>query len=373
MPIGVRICLLISEILVSQTLFAEQMTIDKQIRVSPEHRVMPYHITRVSDGDLIIYGSNNQVDYRAWATRLSPSGEVRWQYLQGGGNGWNDQSEKGQRYDSVIEFPDHTTLLCGTKVEKYQRSVLLDLFSVDGTLVNERVIPPTWKGGTLEGADCIRWNDGIALIGAVSGRPSGTGWLAKLDWNLNVEWQKVGNEFVAAEIMRAPDNAVYYLNGALKDTRGRSVMSLMRLASTDAPLVLHTFEPNDNPAFIYPDVPRPDLQVAVTNGTVNAKVIEFDDQLRRPMRVIKLQNAGVKKGLELPDGSIAIFGSQYHNGATAAVTRIYGDGTSKGFLVQPLYQSGWYYDAVLVDGKKQCAAVRLVDDGRAVLDWVSFK
>jgi hypothetical protein len=372
-PIGVRISLLILGLLGSRTLFAEQMTIDKQIRVSPEHRVMPYHITRVSDGDLIIFGSNNQVDYEAWATRVSPSGEVRWEYLQGGSNGWDDQSEKGQRYDSVIELPDHTTLLCGAKVDDHQRSMLLDLFSIDGTLIKEQVISPSWKGGSLEGADCIPWNDGIALIGAVSGRPSGTGWLAKIDWKLNVEWQKFGNEFVAAHIMRAPDSAFYYLNGALKDATGRSVMSLMRLASTDVPLALHTFESNVIPLFIYPDAPAYNLRFALTTGTLDPKVVDFDVQRRTSSSVIALYNTGVKKGLELQDGSIAIFGGQYRNGATAGVTRVYKDGSSKGFLVEPPYQSGWYYDAVLVDGKKQFAAVRLVDDGRAVLDWVSFK
>jgi hypothetical protein len=79
----------------------------------------------------------------------------------------------------------------------------------------------------------------------------------------------------------------------------------------------------------------------------------FHDQLCGPNRTVKLHNAG----------------------ATGAVTRVYKDGTSEGFLIEPPYQSGWYEDAVLTGNKNQFAAVRLVrpGQGQAVLDWVSFK
>ncbi len=372
MIIKVGAPLLVVVMLVSRPLFAEQMSIDRQIRLSPEHRVMPYHITRASDGDLIIFGSNNQVDFKAWATRVRPSGEVRWEYLQSGGNGWDDQSEKGQRYDTAIELPDHTTLLCGVKVVNFQRSVLLDRLGVDGTLIDERVIRPDWNKGSLTGFECVRWNDGIALIGGVSGFPSGTGWLAKLDWKLDLQWQKFDDLYVGSDVMETTGGGFFYLNTFQKTSTG-SRNSLIKMGPTGEVMARHSFSDDDNPAPVYAVVPRSNVRMALFNDTLHTEIIDLDDQLRGPTRVIKLHNAGVKKCLELPDGSIAIFGSQYHNGATAAVTRVYRDGSSRGFLVEPPYQSGWYYDAVLVGSDKQFAAVRLVDDGRAVLDWVSFK
>jgi len=123
--IGISLLVLILGMLVTRPLVAEQMSIDKQTKLSPEHRVMPYHIARLSDGDLLIFGSNDQLDYRPWATRVSSTGQVRWEFLQGGSDGWNDKSQKGQRYDSLIEFRDGSILLCGTKIADRERMVLL--------------------------------------------------------------------------------------------------------------------------------------------------------------------------------------------------------------------------------------------------------
>jgi hypothetical protein len=88
-------------------------------------------------------------------------------------------------------------------------------------------------------------------------------------------------------------------------------------------------------------------------STLETEILRFDDQLRGPTGKLKLYNVGVKKCLELPDGSIAIFGSQFHNSATAAVTRIYKDGSSKGFLLESPYQSPWYEDAVFTGNYRQ--------------------
>lgn len=351
----------------------DHMSIEEQITLSPEHRVMPYHIARLSDGDLLIFGANNQLDFRPWAMRVSPAGQARWEYLQGDGNCWNDRSEKGQRYDSFIELPDRTTLLCGIKVENWKRSILLDHLGVDGTLINERILQPDSATYSLTGSRCIQWKDGIALLGGVSGNPRGTGWLAQLDRHLNIQWQKFGDQFVAAHTLQAPEGAVFYLNGALIDSKGNSVMSVVKLGSTDQPLALHTFPLEDVANFVYPDVPKSSLSFILRKSDLDSELVEFDEQFRGPTRVINLHNAGLRKCLQLPDGSFAIFGSQYQKSATAAVIRVYNTGNYHVFLVEPPYQSGWYYDAAFLGGDRSFAATRLVDDGRAVLDWVAFK
>jgi hypothetical protein len=89
--------------------------------------------------------------------------------------------------------------------------------------------------------------------------------------------------------------------------------------------------------------------------------------------MIELNNAGVKKCLELSDGSIAIFGSQFHGIATAAVTRLYKDGTSKGFLLEPQNQSPWFIDAAYTGHGTQFVAVRSTVDGGMVVEWISFR
>ena len=55
--------LVVLVMLVSRPLFAEQMSIDRQIKLSPGHAVQPNHITRASNGDLIIFGSNSELGF----------------------------------------------------------------------------------------------------------------------------------------------------------------------------------------------------------------------------------------------------------------------------------------------------------------------
>jgi hypothetical protein len=361
--------------LISPPLFAEQMSIGKQIHLSPGHPVVPSHITRASNGDLLIFGSNADLGFRPWAIRLTSAGEVRWEFLQGAADGWNDRKERGQRFDSAVELSDQTTLLCGLQVVNYERSVLLDRIGMDGRLIDERVIHPDKR--QLVGVNCVRWNDGLALIGGVAGDPSGTGWLVKLDDKMNPEWQKFGDEYIATEgdVMSAPAGGFLYLNPSQQDAKGRRASTLFRMSATGAIVARHVFDADDNPTMVYPAVPRSDLYVALAVDTLKTDVIHLDDQLRGPTRVIELHNAGIKKCLELPDGSIAIFGSQFHNIASAAVTRVYKDGTSKGFLVEGAIGSPWYFDAVLTNNPNvsEFAAVRISNVTDAVVDWISFK
>ena len=75
----------------------------------------------------------------------------------------------------------------------------------------------------------------------------------------------------------------------------------------------------------------------------------------------------------MADGSVTIFGSEMMNGATAAVTRVYVNGKSKAFVVQPAHESAWFYDAVAIGRAGDFLAVRQINDGRGALDWLSLK
>ena len=93
---------------------AERMSIDKEVKLSPGHFVMPYQIRHASNGDFIIFGSTDEWDTRPWATRVTPNGGVRWDLVVGGSNGPPvDRSVRGQRFYEAIELENNTTLLCG--------------------------------------------------------------------------------------------------------------------------------------------------------------------------------------------------------------------------------------------------------------------
>jgi hypothetical protein len=344
----------------------EHLHIDKQIKLSPGHRVMPYSITRASNGDLFVIGSNDEMDYRAWATRLTSNGEVRWEYLEGGSDGWNDRSIHGQRFYGAIEMPDQTTLLCGVKVVDRRSTIMLVTLAKDGKLLSEKLLPPVRDNAVISLYSCHKRSDGIVLMGTVSGQPTGTGWMAKLDWHFSLQWKKFSNDFGNGEFIEAGD-ALTALGWFAKE------YYVVKIGS-DGDIIAKGLLPEGEHHLVQGNATDPAVRiVTMLPEFKHTEILDFDDHLRGPKRTLKLYNVGVSKSLALSDGTIAIFGSQFTDSATAAVTRVYKDGRYKSLLVEPPHQSPWYIDAVLTGNRNEIAAVRRVDSGYAIVDFLSFQ
>lgn len=343
----------------------EPLHIDRQIMLSPGHRVMPYSITRASNGDFFVIGSNDQMDYRAWATRLAPNGEVRWEFLEGGPDGWNDRTVHGQRFNAAIEMPDETTLLCGEKVIDRRSTVMLVTLAKDGSLISEKLLPPVREGSVFSGLRCRKWNDGIVLVGGVSGRPAGTGWMIKLDMHLNMLWKKFSDDYAPGE-MTESGHDLYVLGWH------GSEFYIVKIGLDGEIIAKHLLTSGEH-HLVQTGTRGKSVRVATLVSTLQTEIADFDADLHGPARVLKLNNVGIKKCLELPDGSVAIFGSQFSHSATAAVTRVYKDGGYKTFLVEPRNESPWYIDAVLTGNGNEIAAVRQVGVEEGMLDFLSFK
>jgi hypothetical protein len=367
---------------------AEQLVIEKQVPLSPGHHVMPYNVTRMSNGDLIVFGSNDQTDYRPWAARVTAEGMLRWELLQGPPNGWQDRAISGARFYSAVEMADQSTLLCGTVVPNREPTVVLDQVSADGKLLTERLIKPLDVRGFPNDVptdqlhfghhvECLQTKEGTFLLGAVG--TSGfigavaTGWLAQLDGHLDVKSQRFGDPFFLMPFMQTSDGSLVGIKASFNKENSSRLWSLMKVSPSGEILASHPLADDDGPEYlIYPVVPTSGVRLALFHDTFHTEIVSFDDQLRGPRTVVKMHNAGVKKCLELPDGSIAIFGSRFDRGATAAVTRVYRDGGYKVFDVEPAHQSAFYYDAVATGNKNEFAATRWIGV-QPVLEWISFK
>jgi hypothetical protein len=352
-------------LVLSNTSIAETMSLDKQIQLSVVHHGLdPHVVIRASNGDLIVAGSNNELGYRPWATRISANGDVRWEFVEGESDKSADRSIPQQQFSAVIELPNQTTVCCGMISKDRRSMVILDHLNLDGTLINQRLIAPARP---LTIASCARWQGGIALAGSVFGQPQGTGWLAKINAELTLEWEKYDDSYANSDIMETDGGTLTVI------TWSGSINYLAKIAPSGDVLVRSKPLPEGDYKLVHTASISSTGEIVVMSSTMDTQFLQFDDQLRGPNRSVKLHNVGIKKCLALADGSIAIFGSRFHNGATAAVTRIYKDGSSKGFLAEPPYRSPWYEDATLTGNRNQVAAVRSVGPGQAVLDWISFK
>lgn len=343
---------------------SEHMVIDRQIKLSTVHRaVHPFVVTRASDGDLVVAGSNEELGYRPWATRLSANGAVRWEFVDGETDEGEDRKIPGQRFNGVIELADQSTILCGLRYENKSASVVLQKRRIDGTLIDQRIVRPSRP---MTKFSCTGWNGGVAVAGSVFGQQAGTGWLAKIDAQLNLLWEKFGDDYINSDILETAGG------GLVLTSWSGSAFDLVKIGPAGEILARRTL-PEAEYKLVHPVSIGSAVSAVGMIDTLDTEIFHFDDKIQSSPTTVKLRNAGVKKCIELPDGSLAIFGSQFHNSATAAVTRVYKDGSSKGFVIQPPYQSPWYEDATFTGDKNQFAAIRLVNGGQAVLDWVSFR
>jgi hypothetical protein len=349
----------------------EPLHIDRQITLSPGHRVMPHSITRASNGDMFVIGSSDEMDYRAWATRLTPSGEVRWEYLEGGPDEVNDRRTRPQRFYGAVELPDETTLLCGSKIVEKWQTVMLVRLDKGGKLLSETLLPPVRDNVVISLYSCHKHSDGIVLLGSVSGQPAGTAWMAKLDWDFNLQWKKFSDDFGLGEFIETGDALI-----AL-GWHGQEEY-LVKIGPDGNIIAKHVLRKDDGEHHLMQRIatdPKVRIVTFISNG--RTEIANFDDQLRGPMQTLELHNVGVKKSLGLPDGSMVIVGSKNTSFVaaypSAAVTRVARDGSYRTFPVEPLHQLPWYIDAVATGNGNQIAAVRQVGIEQGMVDFLSFK
>jgi hypothetical protein len=340
------------------------MKITHQIILSPAHKVAPYLIVQAANGDLIVAGAAGLGNNRAWATRVSNSGEPVWEYVDGPGNGWTDYSDNNQRFYGIVDLANGNTLLCGIKKIANKISAFVVRLAPDGKLIDERILQPGSEGFPIGDIQCLRTKDGVAMLSWLAVLPSGIGWLLKLDAAGDVLWEKFGEHFNRLDVMPA-DNGGLFLIGA------EDVVKIDREGNQLARLRL----PGGRNMFVHSVDTPTKVRVTSQNSTEKAEIIDFDLNLHGSLHTTHLGNVGTKKALESGGGIATLFGSFNSHGPTAGAARVYSNGDSKTFTVEPRFQSGWFYDAVPTDSSgHEFATVRTLNtDGTGALAWISFK
>jgi hypothetical protein len=349
------------------TFAGQRMTINREVILSPGHKPLPYLITQALNGDFIVAGSTGIGDFRAWATRVDHDGKPLWEYVDGGPGAWNDLNGRGQRFHGAVDLPNQETLLCGIKKDT-DNSLIGFLVRVrrDGSIIDQRRLTPGRRGDVV-GLVCTRWADGIAIIGAITGRPAGIGWLVKLDAQGNIMWEKFDKYYGYGDAIQAPAGNLILTGGSGADD------SIVKINSDGEVLARH-LRPEGESLLVHPAVPRSSVRMGVMLlDSLDTEIVDFDDSLHGPSHPRKLDNAGIKKCLELDDGTIVLFGSQLHHSmTTASIAVLNPNGSSNAFPIEPANPSPWIIDAVPSGADREFATVREGDRG-ATLAWISIK
>jgi len=341
------------------------MKISRQIILSPAHKVAPYLIIQTSNGDLIVAGATGLGNNRAWAIRVSKSGEPLWEYVDGPANGWTDFSDNHQRFYGAVDLVNGNTLLCGIKKIENKISAFLVRLAPDGKLIDERILQPGSEGFPTGRIRCLSTKDGVAMLSWLAVMPRGMGWLLKLDTAGNVLWEKFGDQFGNLDAMPADKGGIFLIGAqdVIKIDGEGNQLSRVRLP------------PGSDQKFIHPIGEPAKVRIGTTLSTVEGEIVDFDLNLHGPLHTTHLDNIGINRGLESGNGVVTLFGSRYFSGPTAGAARVYPNSDSKKFALEPRFQSGWFYDAVQTDAQSdEFATVRTLNgDGTGALAWISFK
>jgi hypothetical protein len=342
----------------------EDMKLVRQVVLSPAHKVAPYLIVQASNGDLIVAGAAGLGNNRAWAMRVSKSGEPIWEYVDGPADGWTDYSDNNQRFYGAVDLVNGNTLLCGTKKIEKKISAFLVRLAPDGKLIDERILQPGSEGFPTGAIQCLNTKDGVAMLSWLAVLPRGIGWLLKLDSAGNVLWEKLGDQFGNLDAMPADNGGLFMIGGSdvIKIDREGNQLSRHRLPGSDQ-------------KFVHPVGEPAKVRISTTLSILEGEIIDFDLNLHGPLHTTHLDNIGIQRGLDSGNGVATLFGSRYINGPTAGAARVYLNGGSKIFTMEPRFLSGWFYDAVPTDTESvEFATVRTLNaDGTGALAWISFK
>jgi hypothetical protein len=313
------------------------------LKADREPEISPLVAVATDDNHFIIAGQATATR-SGWATKLDANGGAIWTYTIGllPEDVGAFHGSFVPRFTGAVGMPDGTTFLCGSMPRppaEYAPGLLVHLDTAGHVLSQQLIIPRQRNAhGIARFADCIRWGNGIAIVGNVlhvvrageEGAPFPQGlnyWALTLDNDAKIEreWQvraslrsnipKVGPLVVAPGnesklVFGATDNIATELVG-LSAATGLEVVK--KLAGQ---FILVRPVTSDGLLQIFGAFPTQAANVTVTLGN------QFEELSRatgsHPV------NFSVNIAYRLPDRALAIFGSVVHaDGAyTSRIARV---------------------------------------------------
>jgi hypothetical protein len=252
------------------------------------------------------------------------------------------------------------------------RTAVLVRLAPDGSVISETEVPAVKDNSVITVYSCHKAPDGILLVGSSSGSPRGTGWMLKLNWDLDVLWTRFSDDYGTGDYTDASDHIIAV---------GWDAQSFfVEKTAFDGSVVAKKLIPIDvTPNLVRGSVDDPNVYVALFESTDLTELWTLDDKLRGPTRKLRLHNVGVRKAIELSDRSILMLGSKNIGFLApipvAAFTRVSRDGSYKTSVVGAQGQSLWYDDGVLINSGTEVAAIRQGEPGRrpVIVDWIALK
>jgi len=334
-------------------------------------------IARMPDGGFVIAGDMG----RAWAARVNVGGEIQWQFLDS-----QDESLGGSiqsQFNGAVMLADSSILLCGRKYTKHMIFAFITILASDGRVIEKRYLSPNEGRESYSGSfsRCLRWGDGVALIGGASNGKKGVGWLMKLDKNGRKEWEIVNAAVLGTDAVEMADH-----NLVLTDSRRVMEIELTRLDQKGEVLASQSFRGTDLELLRSTEA-IVDLQVVIYGGGSEATLHTLDSQLHEVAPPKRISAVFIEQGCGyvLRDKSAVLFGYEQKGGDaftapyTATIARVGVDEEPDlVHVLEPYYESFTVRGAVPVSAFEFVAVrdrIVVGDKNKSgiVLFWVKIK
>jgi hypothetical protein len=340
----------------------------------------PTSITRTANGNFLITG----VSGAAWAVAVGMDDKILWKYDEPIDSTVRtiDQSE----FSGTVILGNGNILLCGNTTVRNPVSVrdnrlgLVTILGPRGELVETRRLYPNgdkkyfWSGF----GQCLRWNDGILLVGGTSDDVHGFSWFMKLDKNGTKEWETVSSELRGEALEMENHDLVLAAGSNVEGVR------LMRVNEKLQVLAKRRVPGNGYYGLLHPFKPSRGVQLLSYDFGGKATLYTLNDRLEdeaapRPMHPILIDKGC---GYVLADGSLALFG-QVMMGAMymAAVAHVgLGESAATHVFENPARgapESNTVRDAIPLSESRFVAVRDRVSQNRneagVVLSWIRFQ
>jgi hypothetical protein len=344
-------------------------------------------IVKTPDGGFVITGSIliDTSENKVWATRVTSSGEVVWNYGMPTEADKDFKGVKGTLFGALM-LSDNSTLLCGSKTaDKKGGPTTGYLVHVDaaGKVLDQLSLYPNddMRFELSEVRRCVAWGDGFALIGdTTDGTHPAVGWLIKLNSRGLKEWEKVSPDVGGLDALETVEHDLVTLNPGPR----QFTTTLRRFDSLGQLIATRDFEGSPN-SLMRSMEPTPNaycVTAAFPSGKQTMWTLDRALHDLSPGRPIEKVGSDWSNGRAFvyPDQSLAIFGYADAGG---------GENIASISFVRPNSQleaeykfrrgegSIWINDAIALSSGTEFAIVRwwaVSQEKRGIkLNWISVK
>jgi hypothetical protein len=312
----------------------------------------------------------------SWAVATDANGGVIWRYADPE-TGPTPNIGRGPQFHGVVPLSNGNILLCGQELYENDSAALLTILDSAGRLVEKRLLKPPEpeKYGAVRFERCLRWDDGVAVIGSMAGTITRYDWLMKLDGNGTKQWDLFDYQLAGSHAVETVNHnlimASFPMPGGPDNMKLVQVNPRGHLVSTKELTV-------SNANMVRSGAPTSTLKVLTDINRKDTAVLTLNDKfegMAPPWRT-QIPVTGDGFAWMLWDGSLAVFDHVFAQGADrACVSRIRSGEHSYEMLAFPLpnpqSRSDRLFDAVPIS-EKTFVAVRSLNNSVA-LSWVTFK